>query len=567
MQSAEWWQTAVFYQIYPRSFADGNGDGIGDLAGMIDKLDYLRDLGIDAVWLSPHYPSPLFDCGYDVADYTGVADEYGTLAEFQKFLEGAHARGLRVILDLVLNHTSHKHPWFKTSAQNRANAYADWYVWRPGRPGGGPPNNWLSLFGGSAWEYVPERDEYYYHLFFKEQPDLNWRNPAVPAAMAEAMRFWLARGVDGFRIDAIGALFEDSDLTDHTASVTPEKLLHGAGENPTAEALQTLEDGYRALFGRQSDQPGVHDVMRQLRAVCDEFPGRMLVGETDDPAYYGPAGDELHMVFNFPLMRTPRLTAGWVRANQATWAARLPAGAWPANTLNNHDNSRVHTRFGDGQHDAQMARANLALVLTLPGTPFLYYGEEIGMTDYGFTDLTQMKDLTAHWRYKVEREVYGLSHAAAVVLAAPHGRDKCRTPMQWADAANGGFSPAGVTPWLPVNANYAEGVNVAAQAADPNSLLNFYRALLKVRRATPALQTGGLRWLDADAPDYLALVRRGAGEDALVVINLSAEPVEAALEGLAGRARRVFGAAQAVSDGGTLRLGPFEIYIGLTAKG
>ena len=564
MPPTDWWKTAVFYQIYPRSFADGNGDGVGDLAGMIARLDYLRDLGVDALWLSPHYPSPQFDCGYDVANYTGVADEYGTLADFQRFLDGAHDRGMRVILDLVLNHTSHLHPWFQASAAGHDNPYADWYIWHPGRDGG-PPNNWLSLFGGPAWEWVPERGEYYYHFFFKQQPDLNWRNPAVRQAIYDVMRFWYARGVDGFRLDAIGTLFEDPALPDQRSSVTPERLLHWTDGPMSAEDMLALDVAYRDLFAYQGGQPGIHDIMRELRAVNDEFPGRMLIGETDEVAYYGQADDELHMVFNFPLMRTPRLTPAWVRANRADWVASLPPGAWPANTLGNHDNARLFNRYGDGAHDAALARLSLALVLLVPGTPFLYNGEEIGMTDLALPALEQMKDLTAHWRYHVERDYYPASPAMALEAAVAHGRDKCRTPLQWANAPNGGFSPVGVTPWLPVNPNYAAGVNVADQEADPGSLLNFYRQLLRVRRATHALQSGLLEWLPPEAEDYLAWVRRGEAEDALVVLNFSAQPIVAALGPQAAQARTRFGSG-AVAPDGTLGLEPFGIYIGALAR-
>jgi alpha-glucosidase len=554
----KWWQEAVFYQIYPRSFADGNGDGIGDLAGMIDRLEYLRDLGIDALWLSPHYPSPLFDCGYDVADYTDVAPEYGTLDDFQRFLDGAHQRGIRVILDLVLNHTSHQHPWFLASRASRNNSHADWYVWRDGRDGG-PPNNWLSTFGGSAWEYAPERNQYYYHYFFKEQPDLNWRNPAVKDAMFAAVRFWLDRGVDGFRLDAIGTIFEDPDLTGHTARHTHLELMHLDRQAVTPGDRAAIAAEYRAMFGRQHDLPGVHELMRELRQVVDAYDDRVLVGETDDLAYHGRGDDELHLVFNFPLMRTPRLTPAWVRANQRERLAALPPGAWPCNTLGNHDSPRVWSRFGDGQHDAQIARVALALMLTLPGTPFLYNGEEIGMTDLLLDDLAQMKDLIAHWRFHAEREVFGLSHAAALALAAVHGRDKCRTPNQWTSAPNAGFCPPGVTPWLPVHPNYAHGVNAADQARDPASLLNFYRRLLRVRRATPALRTGAFDLVDDDAEDYLAFVRTGAGERVFVGLNFSDRPQTLAYP-LAG-ARPIYASAEratALQD-----LAPFEILITL----
>jgi alpha-glucosidase len=292
-----WWQKGVFYQIYPRSFADGNGDGIGDFYGMIERLDYLRELGIDAVWLSPHYPSPNADCGYDVADYVGVAPEYGTLDDFERFLDGAHQRGIRVILDLVLNHTSDQHPWFIESKSSRDNQKRDWYVWRDGKEGG-PPNNWYSSFGGSAWEYDSVTEQYYYHYFLKEQPDLNWRNPAVKRALWDAVCFWLDRGVDGFRLDAIGTIFERPDFADQTAEFTQRELVQALHAAQTQEEQERLAEYWKIMFEYQLDQPGVHELMQELRALVDEYSDRMLVGESEDIAYYGDGTNELHLAFN-----------------------------------------------------------------------------------------------------------------------------------------------------------------------------------------------------------------------------------------------------------------------------
>jgi alpha-glucosidase len=568
MRKSGWWREAVFYQIYPRSFADGNCDGIGDFAGMIERLDYLRGLGVDALWLSPHYPSPLFDCGYDVADYTGVAPEYGTLSDFQRFLDGAHQRGMRVILDLVLNHTSDQHPWFLESRASRDNPKRDWYVWHPGRDGG-PPNNWQSTFGGPAWDIDPATGEYYYHYFFKEQPDLNWRNPAVKQAMFDAARFWLNRGVDGFRLDAIGTIFEDPALPDHTARLRPVEVRQLEREAVAAEQKDEIEQQWRALFGQQVDQPGVHQVMKELRAVIDEYDDRVLVGETDDLAYHGSGDDELHLVFNFPLMRTPRITPEWVRANQAQRLAALPPGAWPCNTLGNHDSPRVRSRYGDGENDEALARLAAALVLTLPGTPFLYNGEEIGMTDLLLDDLAQFRDMLGVWLYDIERETLGLPHSEALAHAAAFTRDKCRTPMHWANSPNAGFSPPGVDPWLPVHPNYAAGISVAAQETDPASMLNFYRRLINVRQTTPALRLGGHLAADSPSSACLAFVRTPPAAEpgappCLVVLNLGNDSVDAPLTLDAGQARCIFsthGKDGQVNPPDHLRLAPFEIFL------
>ena len=515
MNDLKWWQKAVFYQIYPRSFADGNGDGIGDFQGIIDRLDYLQDLGIDALWLSPHYPSPQYDCGYDISDYTGVAPEYGTLDAFKRFLEGAHQRAIRVVLDLVLNHTSHEHSWFVESRSSRDNPKRDWYVWRDGEDGG-PPNNWHSRFGGSAWEYDQATGQYYYHYFFKEQPDLNWRNPEVKQAMWDAVRFWLDLGVDGFRLDAIVTIFEDPALPDQTTEMSLLEMYRAfqyqvfqadgdeTGWDQSREQARTM---FGAMFQHQRDQPGLHELMQELRAIVDAYPDRVLVGETDEISFYGDGTDELHLVFNFPLMMTNRLMPAWVRTNQRERLAALPPGAWPCNTLGNHDTSRVYSRFGDGQNDDALARLHLALVLTLRGTPFLYNGEEIGMTDLSLEDVSQFRDNLSVWLYRTAIDEFGIPPHQAVSLAAQFGRDNCRTPLQWDDAPNGGFSPAGVQTWLPVNPNYAQGVNVAAQLDDPGSLLTFYRRLLRARQQTPALIAGDYTPLHEEAEDYLAFLR------------------------------------------------------------
>lgn len=574
MRTLKWWQTAVFYQIYPRSFADGNGDGIGDFRGMIRRLDYLKELGVDALWLSPHFPSPQFDCGYDIADYTDVAPEYGTLDDFREFLAGAHQRGLRVILDLVLNHTSDQHRWFLESKSSRDNPKRDWYIWRDGR-NGGPPNNWESTFGGPAWEFDAATGQYYYHFFFKQQPDLNWRNPEVRRALWDAARFWLEMGVDGFRLDAIGTIFERPDLPDHSATKSVVELT-AEREIPSGPLdAGDVESEWVALFSHQIQQPGVHELMQELRSVLDEYEERVLVGEDDNVAYHGRSDDELHMVFNFPLMKADRLTPAHIRANQAQRLAQLAAvspDAWPCNTLGNHDSPRVKNRYGDGVHDDDLARLNLALMLTLRGTPYLYNGEEIGMTDLEIQDVGQFRDLLGVWAYHVARDRYNLPEEDALKRASDVSRDKCRTPQQWADAPNGGFSPADVQTWLPVNPNYAAGVNVADQHADPDSLLHFYRRLLHLRQQTPALIAGDYRPLHEDATDYFAFLRhiaddsgQGAGQRCLVVLNYSDRAQTLSFNLSAHALRRLYASGMHsgdLDDPAQLVIAPFGIYIG-----
>ena len=565
MAELKWWQKVVFYQIYPRSFADGNGDGIGDLYGILNRLDYLKDMGIDALWLSPHYPSPLFDCGYDVADYTGVAPEYGTLELFEKFLHEAHARGMRVILDLVLNHTSHEHAWFRESRSSRDNPKRDWYIWREGQAGG-PPNNWCSPFGGSAWEYDPATAQYYYHFFLKEQPDLNWRNPEVQEAVFNEVRFWLDMGVDGFRLDAIDTVFEDAELPDQHADYTPEELYRLTDSSMWDEKDPRIGEQWRKMYMYQLRQPGIHRLFQDLRTVIDEYSDRVLVGETSEVSYYGDGSNELHLVFNFPLMRTDRLTPDWIRANQRERLAVLPPAAWPCNTLGNHDTQRVYSHYGDGARDDEIARLSLALMLTLRGTSFLYNGEEIGMSDYLFADLERFKDIPVFWTYyKLRKDILGEAEEQAQQSAAQHGRDKCRTPLQWDNAPHGGFCPADVEPWLPVNPNYAEGINVAEQDVDPGSLLNFYRRMLRMRQETPALVAGSYVPLHEEAEDYLAFLRETEEQTCLVVLNYSDRAHTLSFDLGEGRAAQlVFSSRERPAVDGDLTaldIAPFEVYI------
>jgi alpha-glucosidase len=526
MTTLKWWQTAVFYQIYPRSFADGNGDGIGDFKGITEKLDYLADLGINALWLSPHFPSPNWDCGYDISDYCNVAPEYGTMDDFKIFLDEAHKRNLRVVLDLVLNHTSDEHPWFIESKSSRDNPKADWYVWVDT-----PPNNWQSCFDGEAWTYSPERNQYYYHFFMKQQPDLNWHNPEVKKAMWDAARFWLDLGVDGFRLDAIGTIFEDSELTPHTVPMNLAEIRRFSEKAVTPKEKKNAEKLWVEMFKYQVDRPGVHGLMKELRAILDEYEGdRMLVGEDENISYIGNGKNELHLVFNFPLMKVEKITPAHIRKNQKERLAQLDAlsakRGWPCNTLGNHDRSRIRSAFGDKIHDAELARLNAALVLTLRGTPFLYNGEEIGMTDYMLKDIAEVKDTMGSWYYHAIVTDMGVHPEEAMTRTAEMTRDKNRTPMQWSNNPNAGFSPDGVSTWLPINPNYKDGINVREQEGNPASLLNYYKKLISVRNQNPALVEGEYLPLHTTAKDYFAFLRVSGKQTALVVLNYSGNRLE-----------------------------------------
>ena len=482
-----WWQTGVIYQIYPRSFQDTNGDGVGDLKGIAARLPYLAELGVDAIWLSPVFPSPMADFGYDISDYTGIDPLFGTLADFDALIARAHALGLKVILDFVPNHTSNRHPWFAESRVSRQSAKRDWYIWRNGAPQGGPPNNWLSEFGGSAWEYDAASDQYYYHAFLSEQPDLNWRNPQVRAAMHEVMRFWLLRGVDGFRVDVIWHLIKDEALRD----------------NPPNPDYRDGEPAYKSLLPINStDQRQVHEVIRELRAVVDEFPDRVLIGEIYLPveklaAYYGVGLDGAHLPFNFALIETP-WRADAVASLIDRYEGSLPAGAWPNWVLGNHDRPRLASHVGPEQ-----ARVAAMLLLTLRGTPTLYYGDEIGMTQVPIPP-------------ERVRDPWGLN-------VPGQGRDGCRTPMPWDASRHAGFSSG--EPWLPLAADSAVS-NTESAGANPDSLLALYRRLIALRRARPALTRGAYRPVAQSgnvSDNVLAFERVMDGEALLVALNFGRE--------------------------------------------
>ena len=559
--SIPWWQKAVFYQVYPRSFADGNGDGIGDLPGLIAKLDYLRDLGVDAIWLSPHYPSPQVDCGYDIADYCDVNPEYGDLDDFRRLLDEAHQRGLKLVTDLVLNHTSDQHPWFIESRYEVDNPKRDWYIWQSGR-GNGPPNNWLSAFGGPAWTLDPATGEYYYHLFFKEQPDLNWRTPAVKEALWAAARFWLDLGVDGFRLDAIDTLYEHSDFPDHPVDGSQSDLRHYLLSASSEE--RKLHGDQARIFQYQVNQPGAVELMRELRSLVDQYDDRVLIGESDQVAFYGNGDDCLQMVFNFPLMNMGPLSPDHVRVNQAERLAAIPPGGWPANTLGNHDRPRSIEAHSDGQHPQELARLSLVMLLTLPGTPFLYYGEEIGMTNFYLDDLALVQDQVSKWVYQAALD-RGITPETALALAIQRGRDRCRMPMQWANAANAGFSPPVVRTWLPINPDYAYGVNVRDQDADQASLLNDYRRLLHLRRELPALQSGDYLSVPEAGPDVLAYLRQLEGDaPILTALNFSSNSCKLNLASYAPAAHCLYSTHKVTGSKynlAELTLAPFEALI------
>ena len=490
--TARWWQTGVIYQIYPRSFQDTNGDGIGDLEGIERRLDYLATLGIDAIWVSPIYPSPMVDFGYDVADYCDVDARFGALADFDDLLAQAHTRGIKVLLDLVPNHTSDRHPWFVESRSSRDNPKRDWYLWHDPAPDGGPPNNWISDFGGSAWEWDVATGQYYYHAFLKEQADLNWRNPAVQAAMHDVMCFWFDRGVDGFRIDVLWHMVKAADFPDNP---------------PNPDYQPAMGDMHRLLQLHSTDQPEVHDIAADMRAVADSYGAegrgeRVLIGEIYLPAdrlmrYYG-GGErpEVHLPFNFQLVDAP-WEARSLAMLIAGYEAALPPGGWPNWVLGNHDRPRVAARRGQAQ-----ARVAAMLLLTLRGTPTLYYGDELGLSDVAIP-AAQVQDPR-----ELREPGLGL------------GRDPVRTPMPWDGSANAGFTTA--RPWLPLNADWPTR-NVAQMAEEPHSILTLYRRLLAMRRTHPALSVGDFALLDAEG-DVLAYERRHGAERLIVALNLGRQP-------------------------------------------
>jgi alpha-glucosidase len=486
MHDLAWWQSAVIYEIYPRSFQDSNGDGIGDLIGISQRLDYLVKLGVDAIWLTPIYRSPMADFGYDVADYCGIDPIFGNMRDFNRLLEEAHRRGLKVILDFVPNHSSDQHPWFMESRSSRENSKRDWYLWRD------EPNNWRSNSGGSGWEWDERTNQYYFHSFLKEQPDLNWRNPEVRMAMYDALRFWLDKGVDGFSVDVMWLIIKDDQYRDN-----PPNPQYALGQS----------SGNRFLPVYSSNRPEVHDVVAEVRALIDSYPERVLIGEiylplNDLVTYYGKELKGANLPFNFLLLQSA-WNARAVAQVISEYIKLLPAGAWPNWVMGNHDNPRIATRVGVPQ-----ARIAAMLLLTLPGTLTIYYGEEIGMTD--------VLILAEEVQDPAEKNQPGIGM----------GRDPERTPMTWDSSGMAGFTFG--WPWLPISADHTT-VNVEVQERNEASILNLYRRLLALRRAHSVLVNGTVRSI-AVSGNTLTYERVAENERVLILLNFSNSQVRTATE-------------------------------------
>ena len=531
-----WWKHAVFYEVYPRSYMDSNNDGIGDLNGIASKLDYLKWLGIDAIWLTPCFPSPQVDFGYDVSNYVDIDPMYGTLRDFDRMQDGGKKAGVSIVLDLVVNHTSDKHQWFLDSEKSKTNPYRDWYIWRDGKGPNQPPNNWTSIFGGSAWQWSGKTNQYYYHFFYPQQPDLNWRNPKVKDAMFDVTRFWYKRGVVGFRLDAVDTLFEDPKLQDNP--VLPGKDAYG---EPNQEHKYN------------TNLPQVMDVLAGLRTVANDY-NAVLIGETwtnsigELKRYYGANHEGIQMPMDLAFTKLKPLSATVFRDHIA---GVIGSGEWPVWVMSNHDIVRAYTRFADGKHDDFIAKLLVGMYLTLPGTPILYYGEEIGMQNNNPTRREDVKDPIGRLGWPQEK-----------------GRDGERTPMQWSPAPNAGFS--GGIPWLPIPTSY-QTHNVATEQKDPGSILNFYRNLIALRKTHPALLEGDWVALNPDDPNVLSYLRRYKDQAVIVVLNMSASSqklkFDLSKQGLKNVQLKTLLTSQ--TEGATMdnmQLGAYAVYIGEVIK-
>lgn len=504
-----WWEEGVIYQIYPLTFADGDGDGTGDLRGIIDRLDYLNNprspeeasLGIDAIWLSPINKSPMIDNGYDIVDYKDVCPTFGTLADFDELLAAAHQRGIKVIMDLVVNHTSNQHPWFVESAGNRENPKADWYLWQEPLPGRDLPNNWQSYFGGTGWTYSPQRQQFYFHTFNENQPDLNWHNSDVRAAIYDIVRFWLDRGVDGFRLDASSVYSKDVYFRDNP-------MRYGSSD-------KNEYNNYHHLYDK--NLPENHQIIQEIRAILDEYGDRVLIGETfidsrlyDSLIFHGVENDELHLPIAFEFPFSPWYP-GYLQREVEKKEKITPPGAWPTYFLDNHDIPRHLSRWIECSlcvDSEAIAKAAATLLLTLRGTPILYYGQELGMVDNTHIPADKLQD-----RAVVKTDTG----------ETPPPRDGARTPMQWDTSTHAGFSfGKAVEPWLPVHPNYPK-VNVQTELEEPTSILNFYRQLIQVRRNSLALRQGQWQTLIHYTHEHMAYLRTTANETVLVAINFAYE--------------------------------------------
>ena len=550
-----WWKNAVIYEVYPRSFQDTNNDGIGDLNGITARLDYLKDLGVDAIWLTPIYPSPQADFGYDISDYENIDPQYGTLADFDRLIAEANKRHIRVILDMVMNHTSDEHKWFLESRSSRDNPYRDWYVWRDGKgetatSKGAPPNNWQSMFGGSAWEWDPKTRQYYYHKFYVKQPDLNWNNPMVHQAFKDIMAFWIERGVGGFRFDAITTLYEDPQMRD-------EGVLKDKNGQPIVNLL-----GEPELDNSKTDNlPGVHPVMQEMRAEADKFdsdtfPGkRVLIGETYLPnvaeleKMYGPPGKpEFELPMDMQLGIINKLDVAKFRT-RLTDAEDHLNGHIPLIVFDNHDNPRIDKRYGDGIHNTDIERVISTILFASRGAAMFYYGDEIGMKTTPPTRKEDVKDpVGIRWWPKIK------------------GRDGERTPMQWDDSPNAGFTAADVEPWLPVPPSYKT-VNVKAEEPQPDSLFAWYRELIRLKKTNPAFADGNNVLLDTANTKVLSWMRQAPGVPTVVVAtNFTAMPQTVSLKVPgAGSSVKTLLKTPGAKEPASLRaipLGPFGVYIG-----
>ena len=545
-----WWKNAVIYEIYPRSFQDSNGDGIGDLNGITSRLDYLQALGVDAIWLTPIYPSPQVDFGYDISDYTAIDPQYGTMADFDRLVAEARRRNIGIIMDLVLNHTSDKHPWFLESSSSRTNPKADWYMWHDAKMVNGhrePPNNWLSVFGHSAWQWDPARQQYYYHRFYIQQPDLNWNNPAVRKAMYDVERFWIQRGVAGFRLDAITSLFEDPTFSD-------EEYVLGPDGKPLINAYGDKE----VKTDKTDDLPEVHDVLRELRQVEDETRGRkvILIGETylgsiaDLRKMYGPRNDELDLPMDMQVGFINRLDAGLFRKRIGEAETEI-GDDQPLFVFDNHDNPRWD-RYVTADHKDGVGRVLAAILFASRDTAMMYYGDEIGMVTTPPTRRQDVKDPIGITGWPKEK-----------------GRDGERTPMQWNDGPDAGFSPPGVKTWLPIPPSYKQ-TNVAAEEHEPGSMLSWYRQLIALKKQDPALRDGAETMLDtSDAHVLLWLRRAHNGEAVVVACNFTDQPQTVSLDLSAGGIHATGVRTMLKSPGAaepaslqSIQLGPYGVYIG-----
>lgn len=513
MSEQNWWKEGIIYQIYPRSFFDSNGDGIGDIAGIIQKLNHIYQLGVDIIWLSPIYQSPNDDNGYDISDYYDIMEEFGTMDEFDTLLEEVHKRGMRLLMDLVVNHTSDEHPWFEASRQSKDNPYRDYYIWH--KPvNGGPPNNWQSFFGGSAWELDEQTGEYYLHLFTRKQPDLNWENEQVRQEVYRIMNYWLEKGVDGFRMDVIPLISKRKDFTDAPSNLTfPEVIERVYANGPKVHAY--LQEMHREVLGK-------YDVLSIGEGVG--------ISPEQANLYVGKSRKELNMIFHFGHMFIDHGKGGRMDPRPfsleeftrifETWDRALGDEGWVSIYLGNHDFPRMVSRFGEPEHCWQESAKLLAtLIFSLRGTPTVYQGDEIGMTNVDFRSVEEYRDVEFHNSYRVMKEQNG-DEAAFLRAGRKQARDHARTPIQWAPIPHGGFSYA--EPWIRVNSNYRE-VNVSRQSSDPNSILSYYKEMIALRKAEPTLVYGTFDPLDGDNPSIYAYHRSWKGKTLLVLLNFSSQ--------------------------------------------